>query len=663
MTQGSRSVRVTDKNELIFSWETVSRDESTKTSTISWRLRLTASFGAEINTRDPKGYSITVGDKSYTGSCSLSISENNVKTLASGMVALIHNENGDRSFSYSFSVLFDMTLCGIRIGEKAGSGTGQLEPFFTPSRPSSADGYFGSEVTINTGMTNIALTHTLRYSFLGQSGVIAEGVGASFVWTLPLSFIELLPEGTSATVRVYADTYYGDELIGCEYCDLTAYVPEDIIPSCTITVRDISGVSQIYGSPVKGLSRFEINVIPAMAYSSPIKAFLVNGGGAVSASDSLTTDVIRSSGEYKITARVTDGRGRVGSCEETVTLLDYSPPAITRLTVHRCNSDGTENDRGDSCRVKFYAQVSEMGGLNTASYTLKYKKPSDRDWTVEELSELDGVYSVRNESYIFSAEEGSSYDVEISVTDRHNAQSPAKRGTSVSTAFCLADIHRSGRGLRLGGVADKEDTLQCDLSLCLTANRFCYTSYNDVGRPGYLLMARIQHITVVTDAPIVFVFTRRYAPSPMTVYVRFASLPTQAEEVLGSMTYEGSDYGAYIVRSGTATWDLYVAKGSAYDSLTLHEWYTSAGKDWYTLTEYVTTVDVSFPGELVSELPPGCFRAAPAAFDSILNYIYPVGSLLAVYEGTDPSVQPGGVWELITESFGAPSVSLYRRTG
>jgi hypothetical protein len=44
-------------------------------------------------------------------------------------------------------------------------------------------------------------------------------------------------------------------------------------------------------------------------------------------------------------------------------VLDYAAPAVTALTVHRCDEDGTVNDRGEFIKVTFTCAVSGMSGM------------------------------------------------------------------------------------------------------------------------------------------------------------------------------------------------------------------------------------------------------------------------------------------------------------
>jgi hypothetical protein len=135
------------------------------------------------------------------------------------------------------------------------------------------------------------------------------------------------------------------------------------------------------------------------------------------------------------------------------------------LAVHRTNGDWVENDQGNHVSVTFSAQVEPMGNKNLADYTLRYKKTTEDSWQTIDLSEVDHNFTLYNYAVLFAADVSSSYDVELTVADRHHTTS---RSTSASTAFSLMDWHHSGTGIAFGKVAEHEHTMDIGLQLLLT---------------------------------------------------------------------------------------------------------------------------------------------------------------------------------------------------
>jgi hypothetical protein len=159
-------------------------------------------------------------------------------------------------------------------------------------------------------------------------------------------------------------------------------------------------------------------------------------------------------------------------------------------------------------------------------------------------------------------------------------------------------------------------------------------------------MARIRHIAAYSDSPFTFVFSRRLASAPMTVNVRFVSSSSLDPE-LGDITYEGQNYGAFITKTAENTWDLYVQKRTAYDTVTLQDWYTSDYMKKHTIVEFPGTYSATVPTGLL-----GYYRATPAVLQSIIDCLLPVGMIIQLYSHADPNTMyPGTTWTRIQNAF------------
>jgi len=302
----------------------------------------------------------------------------------------------------------------------------------------------------------------------------------------------------------------------------------------------------------------------------------------------------------------------------------YTAPTVSKLNIKRCDADGTDNDKGEYIQVTFSAAVSNMGNKNTAAYALRYKKSTEETYTTVNFSALANKYAVTDQAYLFAADPDFSYDIEVTATDRHGT---ATRATSGSTAFTLMDWKASGTGIAFGKVAGKDNTMEVALdmevegSFALYGNRYSFSSPGTAGSAGYVLMARIAIIDANADTPITFVLSRRQEEMTMTVYVQFRNA-TATTSTLQSIRYEGANYGAFLVPTGSLTWDLYVQKGSAYDTITIQDWYPSRTME--------SRVDVTFPGTLVSSVPNPYYRATPAKPKGLVDFMYPVGFILTM---------------------------------
>jgi hypothetical protein len=223
-------------------------------------------------------------------------------------------------------------------------------------------------------------------------------------------------------------------------------------PSCTLTLEDTTGWDDTYGQPVQGLSKIKITINPTLAYGSAIESYAISADGAKYSTATATTGVLKTAGDSPVTATVKDKRGRSGSASYTMKVLAYTPPNVSRLAVHRCDADGTENDQGEHIRVVFSAAITALNNKNTAAYTLRFKKSTDSAFTEVVLTDLASTYTVSNKAHIFAADSNSSYEVEVEAKDRHGV---ATRITSASTAFTLMNWGPEGTSIGLLKVAER----------------------------------------------------------------------------------------------------------------------------------------------------------------------------------------------------------------
>lgn len=650
---GKVTKKVTAYNNLVFEWD-AQGGASIKynTTTVDWEMYLTSDgSNGTIDSTAGKPWSVTVDGRTYSGTNMVYINNGTTKkTLAKGSTIIEHNDDGTKTFSFSFWQDFNITFSGSAIYRISGSGSGTLPVIARASQPSLITwpettndvGNFGDTISIHMNRKADTLTHTVRYAFGERTGTIATGVETGTTWTIPLDFMNLLPDATQGSGLIYVDTYNGSTLVGTKYTGFTAKVPASVKPTCTVQVLDDTDTLDTYGNLVKGLSKLYVKVNGYPAYSSPIAAYSINANGAKYTTQEVVTGALVAAGTTTITGTVTDKRGRTSAAASaSFPVLDYHRPTVTALSVHRCDEDGTEHDQGEFIQVTFSAAVTALNNKNTASYVLRYKKSTATSYTEIQLTALAGKYTVTDHIRILQAEPEASYDVEIAVTDNH---STTTRATSASTAFSLMDWHKSGTGLRFGGVAELEHTLQNDLSLRQVGNTYAFQPEAFNGAKGYTLLAVITLTALNVNAPIVFEINRRGALCPMRVYIRFASSSDTLDPGLGTITYEGDNYGAFLVKAAASTWELYVDNTSGWSNPCLQTWYTTENQR--------ARMAVEFPSEQVTELPQPYYRATPAVLQSILDAFMPVGYVLILYSHADPrNMYPGTTWERITNAF------------
>lgn len=630
---------------LTFAWTEQSQDITNNKTTIAWTLK--GAGTGEVQWYKAGNFKVVIaGETVYSSATRIQLY--NGTLVASGTHTFTHNADGSKKFTASAEagIYYEAVNC-------KGSGNFTLDVIPRASQPSCITwpnhtedvGDFGDTISIHMNRVSSAFTHHVYYRFGTIQGDIAKNVETGTTWTIPQSLMTLLPRNNSGSGRIYVDTYNGSTKIGTKYCGFTAHVPADVRPSCSFTLEDTTGVDKIYGSPVQNLSNISVKLSETLAYGSPIEAYQIKVNGVTYTQAEAESGVLKRYGSVPVTARVTDARGRIGTAEYNMNVQEYDPPKVTALRVHRCDADGTENDQGEYVRAVFSAEVSGLSNKNTATYTLRYKKSTASSFTPVSFSDLANKYSITDRAYIFAADGNSSYDVEVEAKDRHGTYVAS---TSASTAFTLMNWGPDGTSAALGKVAEKSHGFEVALdnyfygSTIQTGNRYSFSTPGVAGSEGFILMAQIEIIAANADTPITFVLSQRGAIAPMTVHVALHNSAADYSS-LQEVSYTGSNYGAFLTRADDVTWQLWVQKFSAYDTITLQDWYTSKTME--------SRVKVTFPGTLIDAVPTPFYRATPARIESLLDFIYPVGSVYISYSHNSPSLMFGGTWVRIENAF------------
>lgn len=619
---------------------------NTSTITCVHKLVNNNSYSLYIGSGNVSTCNVGGVEKSYTNPA-ISTSGGTTHTLGTTVHTITHNSDGTKSVTIKGSYNISATLSGVWTPSIVAEGTITLDtiPRGSTFSVSSASADMGTAVTFTIDRKSTAFTHTLTLTWGGETSTIASNVATSYKWTIPLSLASDLPNSTSSGCYITCITYRGSTEISRAYLNMTLKVPTSVKPSVSgITATEaVDGIAAKFGAFIQSQSRLNVTISAAGSYSSTIVNYSTKILGKTYSGNNFTTGAIMSSGSVSIAVTVTDSRGRTATRTTTVTITAYSSPLIETFTAQRCNSDGSANDEGEYAKITYSLSITPLNNKNNKSQSIGYKIKDAAEYTTL-LSDTQYTLSgTIQPSVIFSID--NSYSFALTVSDYFNTVTYV---VDLTTGFTLVDYHSSGQGMAIGKVAEKEGVLEVALdaefrkSAVIAGNRYAFSTPGVANSAGYIKMASI-HITAANaDTPITFVFTQRQAEAPMTVYVCLSN-STATESSLQSVTYEGSNYGAYLIQSGSLTWDLYVQKGSAWDTVTLQDWYTSKTME--------SRVSISFPGDLVDELPGEFYRATPAKLRSLLDHIFPVNSVYISYSHTSPAELFGGTWTRITNAF------------
>lgn len=623
---------------------------NTSTPSVDVYLDQASSYDLNVNSRTDN--TLTIAGKSYTWT-SPSINSAGGKSTRIARMQLdpiAHNSDGTKSVTLTVKYNIRATISGTYYESATASATLTFNPILRATQPtlSALSVNMGGSITINTPRASSSFTHDLAYSFAGSAyTTIRTGVGTSYAWTVP-DLASRVPNSTSGVMTIRCVTKSGATTVGTKTVTLTVKVPASVVPTISaVTLTEATaGLAAQFGAFIQNKSAIKCTITAAGAKGSTIKSYSSTFQGLAYSGSSWTTKKLGTAGTLSLVTTVTDSRGRTAKKTTSVTVLEYNPPAVSELRVYRCTSDGTPADDGTAFAAAYAYSVPSLNGGNTAKAVLAYKRATASTYT----NAYTATAVAQNRTQLVTSATFSTdyqYDIQLTVTDWFGTVTTYH--AVLPSAAVILDIGADGKSLGIFKTAEVSGAMEIAGDTRITGtqermgNKFTLSTPGEAGTSGYILMARIEITAANADTPITFVLSRRQELSPMTVHVALRN-STATESSLSSIRYEGSNYGAFLVKLDELTWDLYVQKGSNYDTITLQDWWTSRTME--------SRVRVVFPGTLVASLPDTYYRATPLVPESILDSFMPVGYILLLYSHADPNTMyPGTTWVRIQNAF------------
>lgn len=427
------------------SW-TATQNINTNSSTISWELRGDGSTAGSMYVSEIR---ITIdGVQAYYRDISTHTNCYYGTLLCSGTQTVYHAADGTKSLH--IKVEAGIYVWAINC---VGENTFTLDTIPRPSSISTGPLTLGSEGTLTINSYSPAFTHDISYSFGSYSGVIATKTAASSVaWTPPLELANAIPNAVSEVGVLTIDTYNGTTKLGTRTTSFTASVPDSMAPTigaftASKVNNDVPAEWDIY---VQGKSQCELKILNAAGvYSSTIESYSIKEGTTViSSSATGTTAILNTADTITYTAVVTDSRGRSASKTVSIVVEAYSSPTILSTLSQRCLSDGTLNEDGTYIKCLAAVELSALGGKNTATQKVYFKKPDDEYWSTgtDFISETPVIIAG-------TASTDYSYEVKYEVIDTFTT---VQMIDIVSTGYTTMDFHQGGKGIAFGKVSEKE---------------------------------------------------------------------------------------------------------------------------------------------------------------------------------------------------------------
>lgn len=308
-----------------------------------------------------------------------------------------------------------------------------------------ADG--STTVTATATKKSSSFTDTLTVTLGSYSKTITSGTA----FTIPMEWINAI-SGTSATATVKVTTKSGSTTIGSKTASLTVTVPSSVVPTVnSISATEaITAVTTAFGSRfVKSLSQLNVKVDASGVYGSTIKSYAVTLGGVKYTSAEFQSNALNTAGSVNIVATVTDSRGRTGTLTKTITVVDYSAPAITGMTYYPCDASGNRDSNGTNTKVIVSGVVSSVESQNSKALTLKYKLSSGETYTAVTMTVSD--WSFESSVIISDTDSTQTYEYVAELADKISSIS-----YKTLTGVPVISRHAGGDGVTFFGEAEDE---------------------------------------------------------------------------------------------------------------------------------------------------------------------------------------------------------------
>lgn len=434
----------TNKYEYKIEWS-ATQNVSANTSTITAQS-FVRSTSSSISTQSSNWVSKINGSQVWAGSWTVSGSW---VSMGSRSWTVNHNSDGTCTTNINGELTNGINFQDVYVIKRASASanvTLNTIPRASSFTLNKTSGTIGSDTFVVTiSKASSSFTHTVYYKFGSNTWTKADKTSATTVNVdVGIGDCNQLPNSTSGTATITVDTYNGSTKVGSASKTVTLNVPSSVVP--TISSVTATGNNLLGGIYVAGKSTVTAKINGASgAYSSTIKSHNISGAGISSSASSATSGTL-GAGDYTITGKVTDSRGRTASKSTKITVHSYYAPSVA-INLYRCDSGGNKNDSGTYARVAITPNIVNVGNanVNVKQYQVQWKTASSSNWsTLKDWTDLSSY----NSTFTCDLGEGwdntITYNVKINVKDSYSTVSTT--GT-IGTISCILNIEQRGIGI------------------------------------------------------------------------------------------------------------------------------------------------------------------------------------------------------------------------
>ena len=384
--------------------------------------------------------------------------------------------NGERTqsltTSYAYKNLSNLTLYGGGVGTQIASGSfvtvtvkWELSDVASTFTLSSSSVEAGKSVTATISASSSAYTHkiTAEFGTVSQSTNISAGATSTAI-TIPISWLNQIPNTQSSTARITLSTYSNSVYVGATTATLTIRAPQSTAPTFTascaplLTVGGVTYPSMGSGVYVQSKSGCTAKITGAAAqYGATVKGYSIRGGGYSGTNATLATGLLGSSGTVPFVFRVTDSRGLYTEKTVTISVLAYNPPKVSSLTGWRVNSAGSTAPMGTLGKIKGVWSYTTLGGANTCTVKAYIKPTGGSETTLNAAMASGSTYWVATSAGNMTLAVTTRYVLRLALTDKYGTVSVT--ADLPSAAFAM-HLNAAGNSIAFGKACEKSNAVE-----------------------------------------------------------------------------------------------------------------------------------------------------------------------------------------------------------
>jgi len=308
---------------------------------------------------------------------------------------------------------------------------------------------------INPYLSNVY--HVVDWRFGTKVKSTTTAVGASSTsYTIPLSWLTVIPSATSGTATVSVTTYsYGGQELGTDTYSFTITAPSSAVPTLSLaTARINNSVPSSWGIYVQGQSGVTITATAAGYQGSTISSYTISGGATgTQSSNVFTISTIYSSGTITYTVKVTDSRGRTATASTSISVVAYSAPAFSATDAFRCIANGTASDTGTYISAKATGTFSSVSNKNSMMLKVQYALSTSGAYSTA-VTLTNGTASIIGNG---SIDINYSFKVKFTLSDQFNT---IEKVLNVGTAAFTVFFRQGGNGVAIGKVSERANAVE-----------------------------------------------------------------------------------------------------------------------------------------------------------------------------------------------------------